>query len=122
LILYSEKLIDHFSRPRNAGELESPTYRIACENPVCGDQVRLTVACEQGRIRRVGFLARGCTASIACASALTVLVEGRTLEDLKMIRAAEVEEAVGGLIAESKHAAVLCADVVRQLEAAWKSS
>jgi nitrogen fixation NifU-like protein len=122
LTLYSAKLIDHFSRPRNAGELGRPTYRIACENPVCGDQVRLTVECGEGRIRRVGFLARGCTASIACASALTELIDGRTVEELKQIGAGEVEEAVGGLIAESKHAAVLCADVVRQLEAAWKSS
>lgn len=122
LILHSPKLLDHFANPRNAGDLDAPTYRIECENPVCGDQVRLTVECVEGKVARVGFRARGCTASIACASALTELLSGKGREELKQVRAAEVEEAVGGLIAESKHAAVLCADVVKKLEAAWKNS
>jgi nitrogen fixation NifU-like protein len=113
-------LLDHFANPRNAGELESPNLQIACENPVCGDQLRLTVHLIEDRIAGVRFKARGCTASIACASALTELLEGRRRDELKSIAAGDVEEAVGGLIAESKHAAVLCADAVRQLEAAWK--
>ncbi len=120
--LYHSKLLDHFSHPRNAGELEAPSYRISCENPVCGDQLRLTVQCAEGRIERVGFLARGCTASIACASALTELLSGRRREELKGVGPEEVEAAVGELAAESKHAAVLCAEAVKQLEAAWKSS
>lgn len=120
--MYSAKLLDHFSNPRNAGELASPTYRVSCENPVCGDQVRVTVLCGDGKIDEVRFLARGCTASIACASALTELLVGKRLSDLSDIRAAEVEGAVGGLIQESKHAAVLCADVVKKLEAEWKTS
>lgn len=66
------------------------------------------------------FRARGCTASIACASALTELLLGRAPAELAKVRAAEIEAAVGGLIPESKHAAVLCADAVRQLEAKWK--
>ncbi len=118
--LYSEKLLDHFSNPRNAGELENPSLRVACENPVCGDQLRLTVRCEADEIAEIRFKARGCTASIACASALTELLAGKTRLALQAVGAKEVEEAVGGLIAESKHAAVLCADAVRQLEAQWK--
>lgn len=94
--------------------------RVACENPVCGDQLRLTLACVDDRIAEVRFKARGCTASIACASALTELLLGRRREELKGIAAADVERAVGGLIPESKHAAVLCADAVKQVEAAWK--
>ena len=121
-ILYSAELLDHFSNPRNAGELSSPTYRLSCENPVCGDQLRVTVLCSGERISDVRFLARGCTASIACASALTELLAGKTLAELSGIRAGEVEAAVGGLIQESKHAAVLCADVVKKLEAEWKKS
>ena len=120
--MYSAELLDHFANPRNAGELASPTYRVSCENPVCGDQLRVTVLCGDERIAEVRFLARGCTASIACASALTELLAGRTLAELHDIRAAEVEAAVGGLIPESKHAAVLCADVVKKLEAEWKKS
>ena len=120
--MYSPELLDHFAHPRNAGDLESPTYRVDCENPVCGDQLRIVVECGSGRIDAVRFKARGCTASIACGSALTELLLGKTRGELALIRAVQVEEAVGGLIAESKHAAVLCADAVRKLEAEWKKS
>ncbi len=120
--MYSAELLDHFANPRNAGELEAPTHRVSCENPVCGDQLRVTVLCCEGRIAEVRFLARGCTACIACASALTELLAGKSRSELSVIRAAQVEAAVGGLINESKHAAVLCADVVKKLEAEWKKS
>lgn len=120
--MYSPELLDHFANPRNAGEVASPDYTIACENPVCGDQLRLTLRCAEGRVAEIAFRARGCTASIACASALTELLNGRTVDELSRIRAAEVEAAVGGLIPESKHAAVLCADAVKQLEAKWKQN
>lgn len=94
---------------------------ISIENPVCGDQLRLSVRCSGERVVQVRFLARGCTASIACASALTVLLEGRARRDLAALKPAEIEAAVGGLNPESKHAAVLCADAVRKLEAEWKT-
>lgn len=89
---------------------------------MCGDQLRVTVICSDERIAEVRFLARGCTASIACSSALTELLSGKRLSELSGIRAAQVEAAVGGLIPESKHAAVLCADLVKKLEAEWKKS
>lgn len=120
--MYSSELLDHFANPRNAGELEEATHRIACENPVCGDQLRLSVGCADGKVSKVRFLARGCTASIACASALTELMTGRSLAELARLKAVDVEAAVGGLNPESKHAAVLCVDAVRKLEAEWKTS
>lgn len=120
--MYSPELLDHFANPRNAGELTAPDFTIACENPVCGDQLRLTLRCVEGRVAEVAFRARGCTASIACASALTELLVGRTPVELAQVRAGAIEAAVGGLIPESKHAAVLCADAVKQLEAKWKQS
>jgi len=118
--VYSPQLLDHFANPRNAGEIAAPTLRVACENPVCGDQLRLTLRCEASKLVEVKFLARGCTASIACASALTELLTGKQRHELSVLRAKEIEAAVGGLIPESKHAAVLCADAVKAVEAAWK--
>ena len=120
--MYSEKLIDHFANPRNLEAVEFPTHTVECENPVCGDQLRLLVKCVEGRIAAVSFRARGCTASIACGSALTELLDGKSLAEIRLLHAADIEEAVGGLIPESKHAALLCSDVVRNLEAAWKTS
>jgi nitrogen fixation NifU-like protein len=63
----------------------------------------------------VRYKVRGCTASIAAGSALTEWMAGKAVDELKAFRAAMVDEAVGGLPAESKHAAVLCADGVRKI-------
>lgn len=120
--MYSEKLIDHFSNPRNIEEIDLPTHVVQSENPVCGDQLRLTVKCLDGCIAGVSFRARGCTASIACGSALTELLKGKGLAQIRALHPADIEAAVGGLIPESKHAAVLCADVLRKLEAVWMTS
>ncbi len=90
---------------------------IEVSNPVCGDILRLSALAVAGRIGKAAFQTRGCTASIACGSALTELVLGKTREELKMLRAADVESAVGELSNESKHAAVLCIDAVKKLAA-----
>jgi NifU-like protein involved in Fe-S cluster formation len=120
--VHSEKLLDHFANPRNAGEVLLASHIVERENPACGDQLRLSVRIEAGRIAAAGFQTRGCAASIGCSSALTELLLGRSRTELAEVRAPQVEAAVGGLIAESKHAAVLCADAVKALEAAWKLS
>jgi NifU-like protein involved in Fe-S cluster formation len=113
--MFSERLLDHFRNPRNAGELAPPAVSVEVANPACGDVLRLSARFENGRIAEARYLARGCTASIAAGSALTELLEGKSAQELKSLRAADVEAAVGGLSAESKHAAVLCADAVRAL-------
>lgn len=117
--MHSPLLLDHFTNPRNAGDLENPALRIDLENPICGDQLRLTLQLAE-TITDLRFRARGCTACIACASALTELLHGKSRAELKSITPAAVEAAVGGLIPESKHAAVLAADAVRQIEKLWK--
>ncbi len=113
--IHSQRLLDHFQNPRNVGDLEAPAVTVEVENPACGDVLRLSVQWEEGRIGKVRFRARGCAASVAAGSALTGLLEGRTRQEAEKVDAAAVEEAVGGLIPESKHAAALCADAVRAL-------
>jgi nitrogen fixation NifU-like protein len=111
----SPELIEHFRNPRNVGELPPPALTIEVSNPICGDILRLSAVIEGGRVAESRFKVRGCTASIASASALTELIAGRDKASLKTMRAADVENAVGGLSNESKHAAVLCIDAVRAL-------
>lgn len=113
--IHSQRLLDHFQNPRNVGDLEAPAVTVEVDNPACGDVLRLSVQWEEGRIGKVRFRARGCAASVAAGSALTGLLEGRTRQEAEKVDAAAVEEAVGGLIPESKHAAALCADAVRAL-------
>jgi|ERR1051326_3490591 NifU-like protein involved in Fe-S cluster formation len=113
--VYSDTFLDHFENPRNAGELEPPSVTIEVSNPVCGDILRLSAAFDNGVVTAAAYKARGCTASIAAGSALTEWMRGKSLAELAAVRPATIEEAVGGLIAESKHAAVLCTDAVKQL-------
>ena len=113
--MYSERLLDHFRNPRNVGELAPPAVTVEVSNPACGDILRLGVRFEGDRVAAAAYKTRGCTASVAAGSALTEWMAGKTRTELAGIQAADVEEAVGGLSAESKHAAVLCVDAVRAL-------
>ena len=113
--MYSEVFLDHFKNPRNVGELAPPAITVEISNPICGDILRLSAMFQGDRIAEVRYKVRGCTASIASASALTEWMKGRTRRELAGLKAADVEAAVGGLIVESKHAAVLCVDGVKKL-------
>jgi nitrogen fixation protein NifU and related proteins len=113
--LYSETFLDHFQNPRNVGELPPPALTVEISNPACGDILRLSARFENGRVAQVGYKVRGCTASIASGSALTEWMLGKSRSELAALDAASIESAVGGLIPESKHAAVLCVDGVKAL-------
>jgi nitrogen fixation protein NifU and related proteins len=118
--MYSERLLDHFQNPRNVGELPPPAITLEVSNPACGDILRLSVLIEQGQVQEVRYKVRGCTASIAAGSALTELLWGKTRVEVEQIHAAAIETAIGGLAAESKHAAVLGADSLKSLLRLWK--
>ena len=111
--MYSAALLDHFQNPRNVGELAPPAVTVEVSNPACGDIMRLAVLFEGGVAREVRYKVRGCTASIAAGSALTEWIVEKTRAELAEFQAAAIVEAVGGLPAESKHAAALCAQAVQ---------
>src|SRR5215472_6280519 len=118
--MYPDALLDHFQNPRNVGELAAPAILVEAANPACGDILRLSARIENGVVLEARFKVRGCTASIAAGSALTEWLTGKTRAGLSEFDAGVIERAVGGLRAESKHAAVLCADGVKLLARAWK--
>jgi nitrogen fixation NifU-like protein len=113
--MFSEMVLEHFQRPRNAGELAGATAVVEVSNPVCGDVLRLAVIVEGGVVREARFLCRGCTASIASASVLTEKMKGRGVNELKEMHAAEIAAELGGLPPASFHAAQLAEDGVRAI-------
>jgi nitrogen fixation protein NifU and related proteins len=113
--MYPEPLLERFRNPRNVGELPPPAVMVEVSNPACGDILRLSVRFDGDRAVAAAYKTRGCTASIAAGSALTEWVVGKTRAELAQLRAADIDEALGGLRAESKHAAELCVDAVRAL-------
>jgi nitrogen fixation NifU-like protein len=110
--MYSAQLLDHFQNPRNVGELPDADAMAELENPACGDILRLTLKTVAGRIIQAQFKAKGCVASIACGSALTELILGKTLSEARKLQREDVIAGVGGLPQASTHAAQLALDVL----------
>jgi nitrogen fixation NifU-like protein len=110
--MYSPQVLDHFQYPRNAGEVPTPDATVQIENPACGDVLKLTLKLSGGRIEEVRFLAKGCVPSMACGSALTELVRGKTIEEVRQLRREELLAAVGGLPPASAHASHLAMDAL----------
>jgi nitrogen fixation NifU-like protein len=113
--MFSDKLLDHFRNPRNAGDLSHPTALVQVANPVCGDVLRLSARFEAGRIAEARFKTQGCVASIAASSVLTELLVGKTVEEARRINAAQISELLDGLPPATFHAAQLCIDGISAL-------
>jgi nitrogen fixation NifU-like protein len=110
--MYSAQLLDHFQNPRNAGDLANPDATAEIANPACGDVLRLTLRIEARRIEAVGFKAKGCVASMACASALTEMIAGRTIAEARRLQRDALIVAVGGIPEAATHAAQLALDAL----------
>jgi nitrogen fixation protein NifU and related proteins len=113
--MYSARLLDYFQHPRNAGEVANPDAAVEVENPACGDILRLTIKVQGGRIAEIRFRAKGCVPAMACGSALTELVKGRTLQEARELRRQELVEAVESLPEASSHASHLAMDALAAL-------
>jgi nitrogen fixation protein NifU and related proteins len=113
--MFSDAVLDHFQHPRNAGELKDANVTVQVSNPVCGDVLQLAALIEDNTIRQLRFLCRGCTASIACASLLTELAQGRELQALGQITPDFLAASLGGLPQASTHAAHLACDALAEL-------
>src|SRR5581483_8337684 len=110
--MYSPQLLDHFEHPRNAGDIETPDASVQLENPACGDVLKLTMRIVAGRIAGIRFRAKGCVPAMACGSAITQLVQGKTLVEARDIKREQLVDAVGGLPEASGHAAHLAMDAL----------
>ena len=110
--MYSEKVMDHFSNPRNVGEVENPSGEGTVGNPACGDIMKLTIKVEDDRITDVKFKTFGCGAAIATSSMVTELVKGKGLEEAEGISNQSVAEALDGLPPVKMHCSNLAADAL----------
>jgi nitrogen fixation protein NifU and related proteins len=113
--MYSPQVLDHFQHPRNPGEVANPNASVQIENPACGDVLKLTLRVTDGRIEEIRFLAQGCVPTMACASLLTELVQGRTVAEARQLRCEDLVGALGGLPPASTHASHLAMDALAAL-------
>lgn len=114
-------LDEHFRNPRNAGALEDADLHVEVENPVCGDVLHLYLRRDgERRVSQARFQVYGCPAAIAAASLLTEMVQGKSFQELSRLERQEIDSSLGGLSAESAHAAVLAADAVKKVLEEWE--
>ncbi len=110
--MYSRQVLDHFEHPRNPGEVVDSDATVQVENPACGDILKLSMKVADGYISDVRFLAKGCVPAMACGSALTELVKGKTVAAASQLHREELVQAVGGLPEASAHASHLAMDAL----------
>lgn len=115
LAVFSDRLLEHFRNPHNAGEVSNATAIVEVSNPVCGDILRLSARVENGRITEAKFKTQGCTAAIASSSVLTDLLAGKSMAQARSISAEDISQELGGLPPATFHAAQLCIDAVAVL-------
>lgn len=112
-MIYSDRLIDHFRNPRNAGMMRNPDGVGEDEYGGCGDLTRFYLRVVDGRVADARFQSYGCGPTIAASSAGTELAAGRTVEELLSLTEEEVTAAVGGLPPERQHAAQVVVGAIR---------
>lgn len=112
---YSQKVLDHFMRPRNVGKMEDPDAQATEGSPACGDQVTvyLKIDEESKTIEDISFLSYGCASNIATASIITELAKGKTLDEAKKLSWRDAMEALDGLPPVKVHCSVLAADTLQ---------
>ena len=111
--MYSEKVMDHFSNPRNMGEIENPSGVGTVGNVKCGDIMRMYLNInESGRIEDVKFKTCGCGAAVATSSMATELVKGKTVQEALAVTNRAVMEALDGLPPVKVHCSLLAEEAI----------
>ncbi len=110
--MYSEKVLEHFSNPRNIGEIKNADGVGEVGNPVCGDMMSFYIKVEDGKISDIKYKTFGCVAAIAVSSMVSELAMGKSLEEAKTITKQSVAESLNGLPKEKLHCSNLGADAL----------
>ena len=106
-MLYSERVMDHFTNPRNVGEMKDADGVGTVGNAKCGDIMQMFIKVENDTIVDVSFKTFGCGAAIATSSMATELIKGKTIEEALQLTNAAVVEALEGLPPVKVHCSVL---------------
>ncbi|MCR5584428.1 MAG: Fe-S cluster assembly scaffold protein NifU [Lachnospiraceae bacterium] len=113
VIEYSEKVMDHFTNPRNVGEIENPSGVGTVGNAKCGDIMRIYLDIDENNIiNDCKFKTFGCGAAVATSSMATEMIKGKSVEEALKLTNKAVQEALGGLPPVKIHCSLLAEEAV----------
>ncbi|MCK9221645.1 MAG: Fe-S cluster assembly scaffold protein NifU [Limnochordia bacterium] len=112
--MYTDKVMDHFTNPRNVGEIPDADGVGQVGNPVCGDIMRMYIKVENGVIVDAKFKTFGCGAAIATSSVATEMVKGMTIEQARNLSSEDVAKALDGLPRKKMHCSNLASDALQR--------
>ena len=112
--MYSEKVMDHFTNPRNVGEIADASGVGTVGNAKCGDIMRIYLKIENGIIEDVKFKTFGCGAAIATSSMATEMVKGKSIEEAMKLTNKAVAEALDGLPPVKMHCSLLAEQALKE--------
>ncbi len=112
-MLYSDKVLEHFSNPRNVGEIENADAVGEVGNAKCGDIMRMYLKIEDGVITDAKFKTFGCGAAIATSSIATEMIKGKSIPEALTLTNAAVVQALEGLPPAKLHCSVLAEQAVK---------
>lgn len=112
--VYSEKVMDHFMKPRNVGEIENPDGVGEVGNPICGDMMSFYIKVKDNRLDDIKFKTFGCGAAIAVSSIVSEMAMGKTLEEVMKITPKTVAEELDGLPKQKLHCSNLGAQALHK--------
>ena len=112
--MYSDKVMDHFTNPRNVGEIENPDGVGEVGNASCGDIMKIFLKVEDGVIKDIKFKTFGCGAAIATSSMVTEMATGKSLDEALELTNQKVAEALDGLPPAKMHCSNLAADALHE--------
>jgi nitrogen fixation NifU-like protein len=119
--MYSAKVMDHFTNPRNVGDMPDADGIGTEGNPTCGDVMQIFIKVKDGRIVDAKFKTFGCGAAIAVSSMVTEMVKGKTLDEALAISKETVANELDGLPAQKMHCSNLGADALKKAIEDYKS-
>ncbi len=113
MALYTETVMDHFTHPRNVGEIPDADGVGEVGNAKCGDIMKMYLKIKDDRIEDVKFETFGCGSAIASSSMATELIKGKTIEEAMAVTNKQVVDALGGLPAYKLHCSVLAEESIK---------
>ena len=113
MALYTDIVMDHFTHPRNVGEIPNADGVGEVGNAKCGDIMKMYLKIKDNVIEDVKFETFGCGSAIASSSMATELVKGKTIEEALSLTNKQVVDALGGLPAHKLHCSVLAEEAIK---------